>query len=77
MDTQNDSLGRADAMSVKKETFLTVNKKWIEHSHLSVEHYSTNDKPNIKQVRELDMVGLFETSWMIFNHPGDMYGYPK
>ncbi len=54
-----------------------MNDKWIAHSHLSAEHYSINDKPNIKQVRELDMVGLFETSWMIFNHPDGIYGYPK
>ena len=53
-----------------------MNEKWIEHSHLSVNHYDVNDKPNIKKVRELDMVGLFETSWMIFYHPGKIYGYP-
>ena len=54
-----------------------MNKKWIRHSHVSAEHYSKNDKPNLKQVRELDMVGLFETSWMIFDHQSSMYGYPR
>jgi len=54
-----------------------MNNKWIEHSHLSIDHYSTFDKPNIKQVRELDIVGLFETSWMVFEHPDNGYGYPK
>lgn len=54
-----------------------MNDKWIRHSHLSVYHYNINDKPNLKLVRELDMVGLFETSWMIFKHYSKMYGYPN
>ena len=55
-----------------------MNEIWIEASRVSVDHYDINDNPNLKHVRELDIVGLFETSWMIFNHPADkVYGYPR
>jgi len=54
----------------------TMNKAWVQASHDSVNHYNVANESNIKQVRELDMMGLFETSWMIFHHPGKMYGYP-
>jgi len=54
-----------------------MNKAWVQASHESIYHYDIHDNPNLKHVRELDIVGLYETSWMIFHHPGKIYGYPK
>jgi len=61
----------------KTDMDTQMNKRWIEHSHLSADHYDVTNNPNLKQVRELDMMGLFETSWMIYKHPGNIYGYPN
>ena len=54
-----------------------MNKIWIEASHESRIHSGPKDNPNLKIVRVLDAVGLFETSWLIYNHVNNRYGYPN
>ena len=54
-----------------------MNTKWIDASHDSMLHMNARDNSNLKMVRVLDSVGMFETSWMIFNHVTNRYGYPS
>jgi len=60
-----------------------MNKLWIKDSHSSARLFKNN--PNeydaaMRPISTLDMTGMFETSWMIFNHSNNTkygYGYPK
>ncbi len=57
-----------------------MNKIWVDASHNGILYAKTDDGSNLKLVRELDAVGLFETSWMTFKHydsRNKKYGYPK
>lgn len=64
---------------------LTMNKLWVEHSHDSAEccredlldNYSVDF---LEKFEYLDVIGLFETSWMIYDHrpaADGAYGYPS
>jgi len=56
-----------------------MNKKWIRASHDSADNYKSN-LSGIGEImyiiRVLDIVGLFETSWIVFDHIDDRFGYP-
>lgn len=64
-----------------------MNKKWIEHSHNDGVYFREellDNKYNVelKEVGYLDTIGLFETSWMIYDfdvhdRAKDKYGYPR
>jgi len=57
-----------------------MNKKWIKDSHESASLFRDGcpgRDEKIRLIRILDVVGMFETSWLIFNHPYKKYGYPK
>ena len=62
---------------------LTMNKLWIKHSHANAEccrrDFLDNGNVNLEKFEYLDTIGLFETSWMIYDyHPGRCeYGYPN
>lgn len=59
-----------------------MNKLWIEHSHDSAEccreDFSDGRVIDLEKYEYLDSMGLFETSWMIYEyHTGRIeYGYP-
>lgn len=55
-----------------------MNKLWIEHSHDdSTLHREEYNIKRLSRFEYLDMVGLLETSWMIYEHTGRRkYGYP-
>lgn len=64
-----------------------MNKLWIEHSHddgvyFREELLVNNLIVDLKKVGYLDTIGLFETSWMIYDFDAydgtkDKYGYPR
>ena len=53
-----------------------MNKTWIIASFHSADHSRVT--PPLELIEYLDAVGLFETSWMIFDHSkaGSDFGYP-
>jgi len=58
-----------------------MNKAWIRDSYKSAElfrrgHHERDKK--LQLVRILDMAGMFETSWIVFDHSlsSSRYGYP-
>jgi len=56
-----------------------MNNKWIDASHESSENYKSNLSglnEEMYLMRVLDIVGLFETGWIVFNHIDDRFGYP-
>lgn len=62
-----------------------MNELWIEHSHYSsnccLEDFLDNHNTDLEQFEHLDVMGLFETSWMIYPYHNDQennnsYGYP-
>ena len=64
---------------------LLMNKLWINHSYYSAEccldDFLDNNNTNLEQFEHLDVMGLFETSWMIYPYHNDQinknhYGYP-
>ena len=56
-----------------------MNKKWVVASHESAEMYKLN-LPELNErmylVRVLDISGMFETSWIVFDHRDSRFGYP-
>lgn len=53
-----------------------MNELWIKDSHKNAIYY--RNKSNISITIYLDIVGMFETSWLIFNHYGSKkYNYGK
>ena len=58
---------------------IKMNKTWIKASFHSAGHSRGGPLiPPLNLIEYLDMVGLFETSWMIFDHSkaGSDFGYP-
>lgn len=60
----------------------TVNKLWIEHSHDVAKNYREDSwmySDKGERYEYLDTMGLFETSWITFEHEpdNDNYGYPR
>lgn len=60
---------------------LAMNKRWIEASHESAEccreEFLDNHTVELPRFEYLDTIGLFETSWMIYEyHKDTRYGYP-
>jgi len=61
-----------------------MNKLWIKHSHHeAITHRNEGppfDSDHFVGYEYLDMMGLFETSWMIYEYHGSEddheYGYP-
>ena len=62
---------------------LTMNERWIEDSHDNAkccrEVVLNCGSVGLEKFECLDIVGLFETSWMIYQcHEGEnKYGYPR
>jgi len=57
-----------------------MNKLWISDSHKSaklLKHEQLDDE-KLQLVRMLDATGMFETSWIVFDHSlsSSRYGYP-
>jgi len=61
-----------------------MNKKWIKDSHKSANyfrggrrgHHDSDEK--LRLIRILDVIGMFETSWLVFDHTNkSRYGYPR
>lgn len=57
-----------------------MNEVWISDSHESAAYYRSGQRydpeENMQIIRILDTIGMFETSWLLFNHPHNKYGYP-
>jgi len=56
-----------------------MNEKWIDASHESAENYKSNLSnlsARMYLVRILDIAGMFETGWLVFDHIDDKFGYP-
>jgi len=58
-----------------------MNERWIEHSHDDALIQRRDDPlfsaDELSRYEYLDMLGLFESSWMIFDHDNNSgYGYP-
>ena len=58
-----------------------MNNHWIDASHESAENYKENLSGLLKSekmylVRVLDIIGLFETGWLVFEHVDTRFGYP-
>lgn len=66
---------------------ILMNKQWIQDSHLSVERCRKEswheDDDGLDRFEYLDMIGLYETCWMILDfddyteHDKGHYGYPS
>jgi len=60
-----------------------MNKLWIEHSHYGAEccrdDFLDDGFVDLQRFEYLDTIGLFETSWMIYDYhkERDEYGYPN
>ncbi len=57
-----------------------MNNTWIRDSHKSADYFRGGRREHdekMQLIRILDIVGMFETSWFVFNHPHNKYGYPK
>ena len=61
-----------------------MNKVWITDSHNSAELFKINNREpdkTLRTIRMLDAAGMFETSWLIYNHSHNEsryeYGYSK
>lgn len=62
-----------------------MNEVWIKDSHKSAKFFknkcfdsSENDRMRVTRI--LDTAGMFETSWLLFDHARSTkyeYGYPK
>lgn len=56
-----------------------MNENWIQASH-NVACRPRRRQPAPLLFEYLDIMGLFETGWMIFDHNwlgGDQFGYPR
>lgn len=67
--------------SIKRDLntgILTMNKLWIEHSHNDAIAFQEDRLVNKDRTARLDIMGLFETCWMIYPHDISIidYGYP-
>ena len=61
-----------------------MNKLWIEHSYYDAILRCEDDPligiDKLAQFEYLDVMGLYETSWMVYEHEKqakDEYGYPN
>jgi len=60
-----------------------MNKLWIEDSHFSAVSYREelldNHNVHLERYEYLDTIGLFETSWMVYDYHKTRreYGYPN
>jgi len=59
-----------------------MNDVWISDSHKSAHFFRSGQRgfnEKLQVIRVLDAIGMFETSWMIFNHSynTERYGYSK
>lgn len=57
-----------------------MNNKWISDSHESADYFrGGREERDIRLglIRILDVAGMFETSWLVFDHPHNKYGYPN
>jgi len=58
-----------------------MNEEWIDDSHHSAKLFRANPREYdaMRPIRILDMAGMFETSWLVFDHSNNTkyeYGYP-
>jgi len=57
-----------------------MNKLWIKDSYKSANLFRSGQcgsDDEMRLVRILDMAGMFETSWLVFDHTNkSRYGYP-
>lgn len=59
-----------------------VNETWMIASHHIAKRYGEtflfNDRP-LERFEYLDVMGLFETGWIVYNHTrsGHDFGYPR
>lgn len=62
-----------------------MNEVWIRDSHKSAKFFKnkrldSDENEKMRLVRILDIAGMFETSWLLFDHARSTkyeYGYPK
>ena len=55
-----------------------MNKKWVGASHESAETYKSKLSGLGEReylIRVLDIVGMFETGWIVFDHIDNRFGY--
>lgn len=56
-----------------------MNNKWINDSHENAEIFRHGRRfpgEKLQLIRMLDAIGMFETSWLVFNHIDNRFGYP-
>jgi len=58
-----------------------MNKLWIKDSHKSADYIRSGRRERdarLQLIRVLDAIGMFETSWLLFDHSynTERYGYP-
>jgi len=59
-----------------------MNNLWMTDSYKSaaIFRHNPDDSEDLRAIRILDAVGMFETGWMIFDHRNrnrNRYGYPN
>jgi len=54
-----------------------MNETWIHASHYNAKrNQGRRGSKYLARFEYLDVMGLFETGWLVFNHNGTEYGYP-
>lgn len=58
---------------------LVMNKLWVKHSHNDATTFRADRLVNKDRIARLQVIGLFETYWMIYKHHKKRpeYGYPN
>jgi len=65
------------------DTQTTMNEEWIRDSHKSAKFFKNilsdcDETEKMILIRTLDITGMFETSWLLFDHGcNTKYGYSK
>ena len=61
-----------------------MNKAWITISQESADAYRSGYtfsddeyEETVRIIRTLDVMGLFETCWLVFKHTNSQFGYPN
>jgi len=60
-----------------------MNNLWMTDSYRSaaIFRHNQHDSEDLRAIRILDAVGMFETGWMVFDHAygrnKNRYGYPN
>lgn len=57
---------------------LEMNKRWIQDSQIVAARFQSSNE-YLERFEYLDIMGLFETGWMVYNHTigSNTFGYPR